>query len=116
VGSRRRTALEALTPDVRAKDAALLPTRDAVAWKSDRRLSPAITADKVWKGENAPRGTAISWYLKSVGGPTTITISDAVTQETIRTQSVSSARASTGGSGISAARPLGRQPAAAGFP
>ena len=34
------SALEPLTPEVRAKDAALLPTRDAVAWKSDRRLSP----------------------------------------------------------------------------
>jgi len=84
------TALEALTPELLAKDAALLPTRDAVAWKSDRRLSPAITADKVWKGDNAPRGTAISWYLKSSGGPTTVTISDAVTQETIRKESVSS--------------------------
>jgi len=85
------TALEALTPEVRAKDAALLPTRDAVAWKSDRRLSPAITADKVWKGDNAPRGTAIAWYLKSGGGATTITISDAVTQEVVRTQNLTSA-------------------------
>jgi len=84
------SALEALTADVRAKDAALLPTRDAVAWKSDRRLSPAITADKVWKGDNAPRGTAIAWYLKAGGGATTVTISDAVTQELIRTQSVTS--------------------------
>jgi photosystem II stability/assembly factor-like uncharacterized protein len=84
------TALEALTPQVLAKDAALLPTRDAVAWKSDRRLSPAITADKVWKGDNAPHGTAISWYLKSGGGPTTVTISDAVSNEPIRTQSVTS--------------------------
>src|SRR5215831_7084984 len=84
------TALEALTPEALAKDAALLPTRDAVAWKSDRRLSPAITADKVWKGDNAPRGTAVSWYLKSGGGPTTITVSDAVTQEAIRKESVSS--------------------------
>ena len=84
------TALEALTPEVRAKDAALLPTRDAIAWKSDRRLSPAITGDKVWKGDNSPRGTAISWYLKSSGGPTTVTITDAVTQELIRTQSVTS--------------------------
>ena len=68
-----------------------MPIRDAVAWKSDRRLSPAITADKVWKGDNAPRGPAIAWFLKSSGGPTTITISDAVTQEVVRAQSVTSA-------------------------
>jgi hypothetical protein len=84
------SALEALTPEVRARDAALLPTRDAVAWKSDRRLSPAITADKVWKGENAPHGTAVAWYLKFGGGPTTITISDAVTQQVIRAESTTS--------------------------
>jgi photosystem II stability/assembly factor-like uncharacterized protein len=84
------SALEALTAEVRARDAALLPTRDAVAWKSDRRLSPAITADKVWKGENAPRGTAIAWYLKSSSGPTTVAVSDAVTNELIRKESLMS--------------------------
>jgi hypothetical protein len=44
----------------------------------------------VWKGDNAPRGTAIAWYLKSASGPTTVTVSDAVTQEVVRTQSVTS--------------------------
>jgi hypothetical protein len=44
----------------------------------------------VWKGENAPRGSSISWYMKAGGGATTITVSDAVTQEVFRTHSVSS--------------------------
>ena len=85
------SALQKLTPDVLAKDAALLPTRDAVAWKPDRRLSPAIAGDKVWTGEHAPRGTAIAWYLKSGSGSTTITIADAVTNQAIRAQTVTSA-------------------------
>lgn len=84
------TALQRLTPELLAQESALLPPRDAVAWKPDRRFNPAITADKVWTGENAPRGTAITWYRKSAGGETTITISDAVTGQVIREQKLSS--------------------------
>src|SRR5208282_1614452 len=73
------SALELLTPAVLEKDAALLPTRDAIAWKPDRRLAAAVPGDKNWVGENAPRGSAISWYLKSGGGDTKVTIADAVT-------------------------------------
>jgi len=78
------TALEQLTPEVLDRDATLLPMRDAVAWKPDRRLSPAITGDKVWTGENAPRGTAIAFHLKSGGGEATISIADAITGSVIR--------------------------------
>ena len=49
------TALENLTEEQLAKEAALLPTRDAVAWKQDRRLGTEIPGDKWWQGENAPR-------------------------------------------------------------
>jgi hypothetical protein len=85
------SALEALSAETLAKDAALLPTRDAVAWKSDRRLSPAITGDKVWAGENAPRGTAVSWYVKSGAGDALVTITNPVTGEVLRAQTTASA-------------------------
>jgi hypothetical protein len=84
------SALQRLTPETLAKDVALLPTRDAVAWKSDRRLSAAITGDKFWTGENAPRGTAVSYYMKGEGGDTKITISDAVSGQPFRVQSTTS--------------------------
>ena len=42
-----------------------------------QRLVPAEPGDHRWVGDNAPRGTAISYYLKSAGGSATITISDA---------------------------------------
>lgn len=85
------TALQRLTPDVITKDATVFPVRDAIAYKSDRRLSPAITGDKVWAGESAPRGTAITWYAKSGAGDATITISDVITGQAFRAQTVSSA-------------------------
>jgi hypothetical protein len=87
------TALQQLTPELAGQPFALLPTRDAVAWKPDRRLNPGITADKIWRGENAPRGTAISFHLSSGGGEATITIADAVTGQPFR---VATTTASTG--------------------
>jgi photosystem II stability/assembly factor-like uncharacterized protein len=87
------TALQQLTPELAGQPFALLPTRDAVAWKPDRRPNPGITADKIWRGENAPRGTAISFHLSSGGGEATITIADAVTGQPFR---VATTTASTG--------------------
>lgn len=84
------SALQRLTSDLLAREAVLLPPREAVAWKPDRRFSPAITADKVWRGENAPRGTAISWYLKAGSGQTVVSISDAVTGQPFREYSLTS--------------------------
>src|SRR3954467_14778906 len=49
-------ALQRLTPETLDKQTALLPTRDAVLWKNDRRLSTAVPGDKWWAGESAPRG------------------------------------------------------------
>ena len=85
------TALQRLTPEILDKDAVLLPLRDAIAWKPDRRLASAVPGDKNWVGENAPRGTAVSWYLKSGGGDTKITIVDAVSGQAVRAQSATSA-------------------------
>jgi photosystem II stability/assembly factor-like uncharacterized protein len=84
------TPLQALTPDMLARDAALLPTRDVVAWKTDRRISTEIPGDKWWAGENAPQGTAIAYYLKNAGGDAKITITDAITNQEIRTQAAPS--------------------------
>ena len=86
------SALQHLTQETLDKDAALLPLRDAIAWKPDRRLAAAVPGDKNWVGENAPRGTAIAWYLKSGGGETKVAIADAVSGQPVRVQStVSSA-------------------------
>ncbi len=85
------SALQHLTQEMIDKDAVLLPARDAVAWKPDRRLAAAVPGDKNWVGENAPRGTAIAWYLKNGGGETKISIADAVSGQLVRVQSATSA-------------------------
>lgn len=87
------SSLQHLTQDALDKQSALLPTRDAVLWKNDRRLSTGVFGDKWWAGENAPRGTAISYYLKNGGGDAKITIADAITGREFRT---TSATATTG--------------------
>jgi len=79
--------LQRMTPDMLARESALLPTRDAIAWATDRRIGTAIPGDKWWAGENAPPGTAIAFYLKSAGmGEAKIAITDAVTGLEFRTQ------------------------------
>jgi hypothetical protein len=82
------SALQHLTQETLDKDAAVLAARDAIAWKPDRRLAAAVPGDKNWVGENAPRGTAISWYLKSGGGDAKVTITDAVSGQAVRVQMV----------------------------
>jgi len=64
----------------------VFPVRDAVLWKRDQRLVPAAPGDKRWSGENAPRGTVISYFLKENGGSVTITISDVVSGQPFRVQ------------------------------
>ena len=81
------SALQNLNEETLNAPAALLPVRDAVLWKSDQRLVPAAAGDKRWVGENAPRGSAISYYLKSAAGTAVITISDALTGQAFRVQS-----------------------------
>jgi hypothetical protein len=80
------SALEQLNTETLNKWAALLPTRDAVIWKADQRLVPASAGDHRWSGENAPRGTAISYYLKAAGASVTIAITDATTGQLFRVQ------------------------------
>jgi hypothetical protein len=71
------TALQQLTPAVLAADVHLFESRPAVAWLNDRKLGQQVTGQQVFQGENAPRGAAISYYLKSAAaGPVRISISD----------------------------------------
>ncbi|HET9426122.1 MAG TPA: hypothetical protein VFO55_12175 [Gemmatimonadaceae bacterium] len=82
------SALQRLTADRMSADATLLPTRDAVLWKNDRRLLTEVPGDKWWQGENAPAGTAISFYLKNAGGDAKITITDVVTGQEVRSHTM----------------------------
>jgi hypothetical protein len=79
------TALQALTPEILASDAHLFEPRDAVLWKQDRTLSRSVSGNKTWQGENAPRGTVITYYLNDdARGEVDVTITDLQTGEVFR--------------------------------
>ncbi|HEX5473512.1 MAG TPA: hypothetical protein VFX12_02525 [Vicinamibacterales bacterium] len=72
------TPLQQLTPQVQAEDAHLFDVRPGVAWLNDQEHGQQVGGQKVFVGENAPRGTAISYFLKSAAsGDVKITIADA---------------------------------------
>ena len=72
------TPLQQLTPAVLAADATLFDIRPAVAYLNDVTLNQQIAGQQVFTGENAPRGTAISYYLEaSAAGGAKISIADA---------------------------------------
>jgi hypothetical protein len=55
----------------------LFDIRPAVDWLTDRKLLQQVTGQMVYEGENAPEGTAISYYLRTAStAPVKITISD----------------------------------------
>jgi len=71
------TPLQQLTQTVRDSDATLFDVRPAIAYLNDQQNNQQVTGQKVFIGENAPRGAAISYYLKSnASGDVKITISD----------------------------------------
>src|SRR3954454_19252105 len=79
------TPLQQMTQAVRDSDATLFDIRPAVAWLNDQQNNQQVGGQKVFIGENAPRGAAINYYLKSeAGGDVKITIAD-VNGRTIRT-------------------------------
>jgi hypothetical protein len=79
------TPLQQLTPAVREADATLFDLRPAIAWLNDQQNNQNVGGQKVFVGENAPRGAAISYYLKSnVTGDVKISIAD-VNGRVIRT-------------------------------
>ena len=70
------TALQQFTPAVAAEDVHLFDPRPAVAYHNDYQASQQVGGQKVFVGENAPRGTSISYYLKSGAGSVQVSISD----------------------------------------
>jgi photosystem II stability/assembly factor-like uncharacterized protein len=78
------TPLQQLTPDVQAQDVYLFDMRPTVAWLNDQQHGQTVGGQKVFVGANAPRGVAVSYYLKSAAsGDVKITIADA-TGKTVR--------------------------------
>jgi photosystem II stability/assembly factor-like uncharacterized protein len=72
------TPLQQLTPAVLGQDAVLFDIRPAVAYLTDVTLTQQIGGQKVFVGENAARGTAISYYLKApASGDVKVAIADA---------------------------------------
>ncbi len=79
------TPLEQLTPAVMSSDATLFDIRPAIDYKNDRKLGAETGGQKYFAGENAPRGTYISYYLKNAAsGDVKLSITD-VTGRVVRT-------------------------------
>ncbi|HEY9383982.1 MAG TPA: hypothetical protein VIP80_10735, partial [Gemmatimonadales bacterium] len=71
------TPLQQLTPAVLAQDGTLLDIRPAVAWLNDQQAGSRTGGQKVFIGENPPRGTTINYYLKTAAmGDVKLTITD----------------------------------------
>ncbi len=82
------TALQQLTQETMAEDAALMQPREAVLWKQDIRERREVPGNKVWQGTNAPEGTALAYYLKSPASDVKLTITDLATGQLFRTMEV----------------------------
>ncbi len=78
------TPLQQLTEDVMGEDVFLFEPREAVRWKQDPRKSRSVTGDKVLRGENAPPGTAIHYWLREASGDMQLTVTDVATGELFR--------------------------------
>jgi len=75
------TPLQQFTPAVVSEDVHLFDARSATAYLFDYRTDADVGGDHRFEGENAPRGTAISYYLKSAAtGPVTVSIVNALGQ------------------------------------
>jgi photosystem II stability/assembly factor-like uncharacterized protein len=79
------TPLQQMTPEVTNEEVHLFDIRPAIAFMNDQQRGQQVGGQKVFVGENAPRGTSISYYLKSAAsGDVKISIADA-TGKAIRT-------------------------------
>jgi photosystem II stability/assembly factor-like uncharacterized protein len=67
-----------------SQDVSLFDIRPAIAYVNDRQSGQQVGGQKVFVGENPPRGASINYYLKSAATDVKITIADA-TGKTIRT-------------------------------
>ena len=84
--------LQQFTPAVASQDVALFDVRSAIAYLFDYRTDTDVGGDKRFEGENAPRGTAIGYYLKSPAtGPVTVSIIDALGQTVCTSSGAASA-------------------------
>ncbi len=79
------TPLQQWTPEVMAEEAFLFAPRDAVLWKTDRRLDRAVTGNKNWRGQPAPNGTFLSYYLAEAVDEVELTVTDLESGELFRT-------------------------------
>jgi hypothetical protein len=70
------TPLQQFTQTVRDSDATLFDIRPAIAWLNDQQNNQQVGGQKVFVGENAPRGAAINYYVKSGDGDAKISIAD----------------------------------------
>jgi len=79
------TPLQQLSPAVRESDVTLFDIRPATAWLNDQQNNQQVGGQKNFIGENAPRGAAINYYLRSpVSGDVKVSIAD-VSGRVIRT-------------------------------
>jgi photosystem II stability/assembly factor-like uncharacterized protein len=76
------TALQQLTDAAMTSDAALFDIRPAVIWTSDLQKAISAGAAKHFRGQNPPRGSAISyWFKNEPAGEVRISISDVTGRE-----------------------------------
>jgi hypothetical protein len=86
------TPLQQFTSAVASQDVVLFDVRSAVAYLFDYRTDSDVGGDHRFEGENAPRGTSISYYLKSAAtGPVTVSIMNALGQTVCTSTGPSSA-------------------------
>jgi hypothetical protein len=79
------TPLQQMTQAVRDAEATLFDIRPAIAWLNDQQHNQHVGGQKVFVGENAPRGASINYFLKAAAtGDVKISIAD-VTGRVIRT-------------------------------
>jgi photosystem II stability/assembly factor-like uncharacterized protein len=70
--------LQQLTPEVQSQDAFLFDIRPAIAYLNDQQHGQQVGGQRHFIGENAQRGTYISYFLKSAAsGGIKISIADA---------------------------------------
>ena len=78
------TALQQFNDLVASAPAFLFEPRDAVRWKQDPRRSRSVTGDKVLRGDNAPAGVAIQYWLAEASGDVSLTVTSVATGELFR--------------------------------
>jgi hypothetical protein len=66
--------LQQLTPTVQSQDAYLFDIRPAVNYLRDVTSNQHTGGQRGWEGANAPRGTAISYYLKAPAQSVTLSV------------------------------------------